>query len=137
MVQREEGQEVDRSLEDVEPAAGPCVVEAVPGVASAYVPLEAGTAAVKAPFVGVTGNAVLIQSDEHGVVVVIAALRRLPALIDESGMDKGIQYIPADEALLEQVGVNTAHGAVSRRQLEFSFLLLLGRSGADFTLFAI
>ena len=86
---------------------------------------------------GVTGNAVFVQSDEHGVVVVVATLRGFPALIDQPGVDKSVQHIPADKSLFEQVGVNTAHGAVSRRQLEFFFLLLLGRGGADLALLAV
>ena len=82
-------------------------------------------------------NAVFIQPDEYGVVIGIAALGRFAALIDQLGMDKSVQYRAADEALLEQVCVDPAHGIVSRRELELLFLLLPGRRGDEFSLFAV
>ena len=52
-------------------------------------------------------------------------------------MDKRVQHRAANEALLEQVGVDPAHGIVFRRELELPFLLLLGRRGDDFSLLAV
>ena len=46
LVQRQEGQHVNGGLEDVEAVAGPAVVEAVPSVAAAHIPLETRSLAV-------------------------------------------------------------------------------------------
>ncbi len=137
LVQREEGQQINGSLEDVEAVAGPAVVEAVPSVAAAHVPLEARSLAVQAPFVGVAGNAVFIQSDEYGIVIGIAAFGRFAALIDQLGVYESVQHRAADEALLEQVGIDPAHGIVFRWELELLLFLLFGRRGADFSLLSV
>ena len=138
MVQREEGEQVDRSLEDVEPIAGPGEVEAVPCVTARNVQLESGSGTVDAPFMSVAGCTMHILSDEYGIVIFpVAALRPLAAFVDQAGMNEGVQHVPADMTLLEQVGVDPAHGAVPRRKNEFLFLLLLRRCGPDLALFTV
>lgn len=52
-------------------------------------------------------------------------------------MNEGVQHVPADMALLEQVGVDPAHGVVPRRKGDFLLLFLLRRRGSDLTLFAV
>ena len=66
-----------------------------------------------------TGNAVFIDSDEHGVVVFLAPIHGLlTALIDEFLPDEGVEHLPIDAPLLEQIGIHPAHGLVGGRQLE-------------------
>ena len=67
----------------------------------------------------VTGNAVFIESDEHGVVVFLCpVLGSFTALVDELLAHEGIEYLAVDATLLQQVGIHTAHGLTLRRQRE-------------------
>ena len=66
-----------------------------------------------------TGNAVFIESDEHGVVVFLCPVPGFfTALVDELLAHEGIEYLAVDATLLQQVGIHTAHGLTLRRQHE-------------------
>ena len=66
-----------------------------------------------------TGNAVFIESGEHGVVVFLCPIPgSFTALVDELLAHKGIEYLAVDTTLLQQVGIHTAHGLTLRRQHE-------------------
>ena len=103
-----EGQQVDGRLEYIEPVAGAGVVEAAPGVAALHVDSEGPAKAVEAALVRVTGNAVLVLPDENGVVILFT-IESLTALIDQPRPDEGGDHIPVQEAVLEQIGVHSAH----------------------------
>ena len=66
-----------------------------------------------------TGNAVFIESDEHGVVIFLCPVPGVfTALIDELLAHEGIEYLAVDTTLLQQVGIHTAHGLTLRPQHE-------------------
>ena len=67
----------------------------------------------------VTGNAVFIESDEHGVVVFLCPVSgSFTALVDELLAHEGIEYLAVDATLLQQVGIHTAHGLTLRWECE-------------------
>ena len=67
----------------------------------------------------VTGNAVFIESDEHGVVVFLCPVPgSFTALVDELLAHEGIEYLAVDATLLQQVGIHTAHGLALRWERE-------------------
>lgn len=57
---------------------------------------------------GVARDAVFILTDEDGVVI-LSVLEFLTALIQQSSPDKGIDHVPVQESVLEQVGVHPLH----------------------------
>ena len=82
---------------------------------------------------GVARDAVFILTDEDGVVI-LSVLEFLTALIQQSSPDKGIDHVPVQESVLEQVGVHPPHLLTGRGQGKFLsglFLLLLGGSVDD------
>ena len=122
-MQCDKGQQINGSLEGVHPVAGSAAVETVPGIAASCIPLEACTKRVQPAFVGMTGSAVFIVSDEHGVVMLSAAIRRwLRTLIDQFCVDERVQHLPADAPVLEQIGVHPAHIRASGRKRKRFFL---------------
>ncbi len=77
---------------------------------------------------GVARDAVFILTDEDGVVI-LSVLEFLTALIQQSSPDKGIDHVPVQESVLEQVGVHPPHLLTGRWQSKFLlwlFLLLWG-----------
>ena len=67
----------------------------------------------------VTGNAVFIESDEHGVVIFLCPVPgSFTALIDELLAHEGIEYLTVDATLFQQVGIHTAHGLTLRWERE-------------------
>ena len=66
-----------------------------------------------------TGNAVFIESDEHGVVVFLCPVPgSFTAFVDEPLAHEGIEYLAVDTTLLQQVGIHTAHGLTLRWERE-------------------
>ena len=66
-----------------------------------------------------TGNAVFIESDEHGVVVFLCTVPGFfTALVDELLAHEGIEYLAVDATLFQQVGIHTAHGLTLRWERE-------------------
>ena len=66
-----------------------------------------------------TGNAVFIESDEHGVVVFLCPVSgSFTALVDELLAHEGIEYLAVDAPLFQQVGIRTAHGLTLRWERE-------------------
>ena len=117
-VQRQKGQHVHGRLEHIEQAVLSHVVEAVLGPAALHVDLEGFALAVGAPLMGVAGDALLIHAHKDAVVV-------LGVLIYQSGPGEVGDHLPADVALLHQVGVHPAHIGVGRRKGEGIGRLLL------------
>ena len=77
---------------------------------------------------GVARDAVLVLADKDGIVV-LSVLEFLTALIQQSSPDKGIDHVPVQESVLEQVGVHPPHLLTGRWQSKFLlwlFLLLWG-----------
>ena len=70
-----------------------------------------------AALVGMTGNAVFILPDEHGVVVFFI-------FVDKPSVDECAQHITLDVPFFEQIGIDPAHGVVGRRQFELLFFHL-------------
>ena len=68
-IERQEGQQVDGRFEHIELVAVSCVVEAVPGDTALHIDAEGLAEISNASLVGMTGNAVFVLSDEHGVVI--------------------------------------------------------------------
>ena len=67
----------------------------------------------------VTGNAVFIESDEHGVVIFLCPVPgSFTALIDELLAHEGIEYFTVNATLLQQVCIHTAHGLTLRWECE-------------------
>ena len=67
----------------------------------------------------VTGNAVFIESDEHGVVIFLCPVPGFfTAFVDELLAHEGIEYLAVDATLLQQVGIHTAHGLTLRWERE-------------------
>ena len=101
-------------------------MEAVPWITALDVAAIAFAERIDAPLVPVTGNAVFIISDEHGVVVDLRFIYGwLRALKDESGAGELCQHIPVDAAALQEVGVDPPHIRVRWRECE-RFPLLCG-----------
>ena len=101
-VKRQEGQQVDGRLEHIELVAAPSVVEAVPGVTALYIDAEGFPVICDTAFVGMTGNAVLVFSDEHGVVIFpLTIFRWFAALVDQTCPGERVQHFPVDEPLFE------------------------------------
>lgn len=67
-VERDVGEQIDRALKHIEPVTGTCPMEAAPWVAALYIDAEGPACVMGAALVGMTGNAVFILPDEHGVV---------------------------------------------------------------------
>ena len=108
-------------------------MEAAPGIAAFHVDAEGLAEAVQAALVGVARDAVLVLADKDGIVV-LSVLEFLTALIQQSSPDKGIDHVPVQESVLEQVGVHPPHLPAGRGQCKFLsglFLLLLGGSVDD------
>ena len=60
-----------------------------------------------------------IESDEHGVVVFLCPVPgSFTALVDELLAHEGIEYLAVDATLLQQVGIDTAHGLTLRWERE-------------------
>ena len=121
-IQGQKGEQVNGRLEYIEPVAGPVRMEAVSGIAALHIDAEGLAYVAGAPLMGMTDNAVLIFPDEHGVVIFLV-------LIDQSSPDKGVEYLPVDEALFQEVGVQPPHLPARWRLDEFffRFLFLPGR----------
>ena len=92
-------------------------MEAAPRVAALYIDAEGLACVMGATLVGMTGNAVFILPDEHGVVVFFI-------FVDKPGVDEGVQHVTLDVPFFEQIGIDTAHGVVGRRQFELLFFHL-------------
>ena len=70
-----------------------------------------------------TDNALLVLSDEHGVVVRSGIVcRRLGALINQSSTDKLAEYVAVNFSLAQQVSVGPPHIPAGRRKDELLFL---------------
>ena len=103
-------------------------VEAAPGIAALHIAPEALALGVEPPLMGVAGSAVLVRAHEHGVVVFFRPVPGfLAALIDHPTLCEGVEDVPVDEPLLEQISVKTPHSTVGRRESEFLSLLRLRR----------
>ena len=119
---REKGdvrEQVDRSLEDIERVIAAEIVKAVPRVAALNVAAIALPHGIQPTFMPMTGNAVFIESDEHGVVIFLCPVPgSFTAFVDELLAHEGIEYLAVDAPLFQQVGIHTAHGLALRRQRE-------------------
>ena len=91
-VQSQKREQIDGRLEHIKAVAGPVPVEAVPGLLPSTLSAERLAGVVSVPLVSVRDNAVLILSDEHGVVILLI-------LIDQPRPYKGIEYLTVNEAL--------------------------------------
>ena len=119
-------QKIDGRFEHIEQIGYADPVEAVPRITALNVAAIALAGGIDAPLVPVTGNAVFIISDEHGVVVDLRFICGwLGALKDESGAGELCQHIPVDAAALHEVGVDPPHIRVRWRECE-RFPLLCG-----------
>ena len=122
----EVGEQVNRSLEGIERVIAAEIVKAVLWVAALNVAAIALPHGVQPALMPVTGNAVFIESDEHGVVVFLCpVLGVFTAFVDELLAHKGIEYLAVNATLLQQVGIHTAHGLTLRRQHEGLCMLRL------------
>ena len=118
-VERDIGEQIDRSLKYIEPVTDTSPMETAPRVTALYIDAEGLACVMGASLVGMTGNAVFILPDEHGVGVFFI-------FVNESRMDEGVQHVSLDVPFFEQVGIDTAHGVVGRRQFKLlSFYLSL------------
>ena len=69
---------------------------------------------------GMTRDAVFVESDEHGVMVFLGVVFGFfAAFVNEPLADKGIQHLTADEPLFEEIGIHPPHGLSSWRQGKF------------------
>ena len=115
----EVGEQVDRGLEDIERVIAAEIVKAVLRVAALNVAAIALPHGIQPTLMPVTGNAVFIESDEHGVVVFLCpVLGSFTALVDELLAHEGIEYLAVDATLLQQVCIHTAHGLTLRWERE-------------------
>ena len=113
------GEQVDRGLEDIERVIAAKIVKAVLRVAALNVAAIALPHGVQPTLMPMTGNAVFIESDEHGVVVFLCPVPgSFTALVDELLPHEGIEYLAVNATLLQQVGIHTAHRLALRRQLK-------------------
>ena len=119
---REKGdvrEQVDRGLEDIERVIAAKIVKAVLRVAALNVAAIALPHGIQPSLMPVTGNAVFIESDEHGVVIFLCPVPgSFTALVDELLAHEGIEYLAVDATLLQQVGIHTAHGLALRWERE-------------------
>ena len=119
---REKGdvrEQVDRGLEDIERVIAARIVKAVLRVAALNVAAIALPHGIQPTLMPVTGNAVFIESDEHGVVVFLCPVPgSFTAFVDELLAHEGIEYLSVDASLLQQIGIYPTHGLVLRRQLK-------------------
>ena len=119
---REKGdvrEQVNRGLKDIERVITAKIVKAVPRVAALNVAAIALSHGIQPALMPVTGNAVFIESDEHGVVVFLCPVPGFfTAFVDELLAHEGIEYLTVDAPLLQQVGIHTAHGLTLWRQHE-------------------
>ena len=119
---REKGdvrEQVDRGLEDIERVITAEIVKAVLRVAALNVAAIALPHGIQPTLMPMTGNAVFIESDEHGVVVFLCPVPgSFTAFVDELLAHEGIEYLAVDATLLQQVGIHTAHGLTLRWERE-------------------
>ena len=95
------------------------------GDTALYVAPVALALGVEATLVGMTGNAVFIESDEHGVMILLCLIPgQFPAFIDQSLLCESIEDLPADMSLLEQIGIHPPHGLIGGWQGKFFRLVL-------------
>jgi hypothetical protein len=88
---------------------------------------------------GMARDAVLIESDEHGIVVFLCPVFGLfAALVEELLSGKEADHLTVQEPGLYQVGIDAAHVAVGigKRKRFFRLRLLLVRRVIDLALFA-
>ena len=103
------GEKVDRGLKYIQVPIRPRVVKAVSRVTARHVEFEGLALTVGAALLRVTGNAVFICSDEHGVVI-------FRILIERSRPREVGDDIPVDVPLLHKVGIHPAHIVVGEWQ---------------------
>ena len=116
-MQCDKRQHIHRGFEYIELIVRPTAVEAITRITACYISLEALSESVQPTFVCMTCNAVFIVSDEHGVVIFFGTVcGGFRAFIDQFCMDKSIQHLPADAAVLEKIGIHPAHGRADKRQ---------------------
>lgn len=125
-VQGQKGQQINGGFEHIESFTAPSPVKAVSGIATFYITTVAFSLRIDTSFVGVTGNAMLIGSDEYSIVILLGLiLGQFPAFIDQPFLGKGIEDLTTDMPLLKQVGIHTAHCLIGGRQGKFFRLLML------------
>lgn len=119
---REEGdvrEQVNRGLKDIERVITAKIVKAVPRVAALNVAAIALPHGIQPALMPMTGNAVFIESDEHGVVVFLCPVPgSFTAFVDELLAHEGIEYLTVDATLFQQVGIHTAHRVALRWECE-------------------
>ena len=112
-------EQVDRGLEDIERVIAAKIVKAVSRVAALNVAAIALPHGIQPALMPMTGNAVFIESDEHGVVIFLCPVPgSFTAFVDELLAHEGIEYLAVDATLLQQVCIHTAHGLTLRRECE-------------------
>ena len=126
-VERDVGEQIDWALKHREPVTDTSPMEAAPWVTALHIDAEGPACVMGAALVGMTGNAVLIFPDEHGVVVFFI-------FVDKPGVDEDVQHVTLDVPLLNQIGIDAAHGVVGGWQFKLLFfhlsLLLCWGAGA-------
>lgn len=123
-VQSKKSQQINRCFEHIEPVTGPSPVKAVSGIASFYIATVALALRIDASFVGVAGNAMFIDSDEYGIMILLGLiLGQFPAFIDQPFLGEGVEDLTTDMPLLEQIGIHPSHCLVGGRQGKFLRLL--------------
>ena len=91
----------------------------MPRVAALNVAAIALPHGIQPTLMPVMGNAVFIESDEHGVVVFFCPVPGFfTAFVDELLAHEGIEYLAVDAPLFQQVGIHTAHGLALRWERE-------------------
>ena len=95
------GEQVDRGLEDIERVIAAKIVKAVLRVAALNVAAIALSHGIQPALMPVTGNAVFIESDEHGVVIFLCpVLGFFTAFVDEFLARESIEYLAVDAPFL-------------------------------------
>ena len=68
-IDRDKGQQINRSFKNIKPVTGSAMMKTVARIATGYIPFEALAKCVQSTLMCVTRNAVFVFPDEHGVVM--------------------------------------------------------------------
>lgn len=110
-VQADIGQQIDGGLENEQVLTGACMVEAVLRQTAFYIDPKGPAFEIGASHMGMTGNAVLVETDEHGVMMIRFFVKR--SCVGEMLDDRSV-----DSTAFHEVSKQAAHILIPWRQDE-------------------
>ena len=115
LVHRDKTEHIHRRLKKIEPVIRSCPVKAVTRIAAFDISFV-GTFTAGSSLVGMTRNSVHVITYKYGIM-------KIGRFIDHLLMHKGIQHITVDSAMMDEIGIDSAHIVAGFGQFKFCFSL--------------